>query len=125
MDSKDKRTGWLRGLEVGSQVFVENYGNKYLESVTNITPTGRMTVGSSNYNEFGREMGKGYRGCGRWKLAECTEEALREFRTKQSISTLKRRISDIIDRRNHIDWEEKDLIDVWNVLKKYHKKEEQ
>ena len=121
MESKDRRTGWLRDLEVGSKVLVSNYNHTYLQEVTSISPTGRLTIGSSIYNEHGYQMGPRHG----WRLSQCTEEALKKYLEQVSIEKLKTRISQVMDRRHHIEWEEKDLIDVWNIIKKYHKKEEQ
>lgn len=120
MESKDKRTGWIRDLEVGSRVFISNYNTMYLREVSGITPTGRMTIGCMKFSEYGKEMNSKHG----WSLVQCTEERLKGYLCQQSIRTLLTRICEVVERRNHIEWEEKDLIDVWNTLKKYHKKEE-
>lgn len=75
--SKDKRTGWLAGLQVGDKVFVVNWYTKRLGEVTKITPTGRIVIGNITFTPNGRQYGSG--SFGSYVLKECTKKKYEEF----------------------------------------------
>jgi len=61
VSDKDKRKGWLRDLKVGDLVLVDHgWTNRSIGKIEKITPTGKMSVGSSRYRADGFEEGKGY-----------------------------------------------------------------
>lgn len=51
---KDRRTGWLRNLKVGDNVFVRSDFYLKLGTVSKITSTGRITVFNSTFSHLGR-----------------------------------------------------------------------
>jgi len=59
---------WLRELKVGDNVFVHQGSIKFIKTVEKITPTRRMTVGTTIYNHHGYEIG------GRKCLSQWTED---------------------------------------------------
>lgn len=73
---KDKRTGWLKELKVGDEVFVkhigdnDNYNGMKFGVVFRITPTGKIVVfrrdlsGRVNFNDKIRYSAEGYNGSG-------------------------------------------------------------
>lgn len=75
-EDKDKRTGWLRALKAGDDVVVVEARDTRLTKVDAVTPTGRIKVGSRQFDHRGREM----RGYTEWSrchphLLEANEES--------------------------------------------------
>lgn len=51
---KDKRTGWLKDLKVGDEVFLIGLYSQKVVTVEKITPTGRINAGGYQFNHYGR-----------------------------------------------------------------------
>jgi hypothetical protein len=59
-DDKDKRTGWLRTLQVGDVVAVSRpHSPTTLCKVERITHTGGLRAGGIEFNPYGRSKGPG------------------------------------------------------------------
>jgi hypothetical protein len=87
---KDKREGWLRALKVGDKVIVNtggHYGKKYVKYVSKITPTGRIIVDATQYNERGWERTSNHFKHSKF-LIEYTKEDEEEIIIKQIIFKL-------------------------------------
>lgn len=73
---------WLKELKVGEKVFVSNmFGNKTLETVQRITPTGRVVVNGIQYIN-------GVHNFSNWRaytLEEATDEKIEEYKIKNFI----------------------------------------
>jgi hypothetical protein len=82
-ESKDKRTGWIAELVVGSLVFISaGYHEDDLVKVDSITPTGRIKIGTLTYDERGRRIGyTGY-------LTEVTPAKLKLRKNRKNIEKL-------------------------------------
>jgi len=119
----DKRQGWLLKLKVGDKVIVSNWGNRRVETVKKITPTGRIhvTVGVTTemFNPDGYNRGTKWNG--RDCLEEATPERLEDIRVKDRTGTLKFQISQVTDRFFNLEISLDDLEAVWKILEKYQK----
>ena len=61
MNDKDKREGWLKELKVGDLVLIDYGFNKQsIGKIDKITPTGKISIGSSRYRPDGHIEGTGY-----------------------------------------------------------------
>lgn len=88
---KDKRTGWLRELVVGSKVLVENqYGALRLSTVKSITATGKITIDSGSIFS----VGGSYKASmfGYVYLRESSEENMLRYTTARARATLQDRL---------------------------------
>ena len=123
--SKDKREGWLKDLKVGDKVLVERGRMCSVEEdvIAKITPTGRMTTEKAGtYDHRGNRYP--YQRYYYARLREWTEKEALAIRTAELVGRLKYKISEVIKMRNHIEWDVEDLETVWNILKKYERKED-
>ena len=83
---KDKRTGWLKDLKVGDEVFLIGlYSQKIVVVVDKITPTGRINAGGYQFNHYGRGKITDYRTL---QLMELTPE----LRSKHLLSLKRERL---------------------------------
>lgn len=90
---KDKRTGWLKDLKVGDEVFVDSltrYGDRQIGIVSRITPTGRISVESDCDRQYSPE---GYNKNGLYpaRLSEIkqeTKDKIRERLIKKILTVL-------------------------------------
>lgn len=87
---KDKRTGWLKDLKVGDEVFVigELLHEVFLQKIAiieTITPTGRINAGGYQFNHYGRCKITDYRTL---QLTELTPE----LRSKHLLSVKRERL---------------------------------
>lgn len=87
--AQDKRTGWLADLKVGDKVFINVIGFDHTiecREITKITPTGRITCGSYEFNQRGHSMGK-YS----WTspcLIESTEEIVNKWKHERLVTLI-------------------------------------
>lgn len=76
------KNSWLKELKAGEKVFVSNmFGNKTLETVQRITPTGRVVVNGIQYIN-------GMHSFDNWRaytLEEATDEKIEEYKIKNFI----------------------------------------
>lgn len=87
---KDKRTGWLKDLKVGDEVFVigELLHEVFLQKIAiieTITPAGRIKAGGYKFNQCGRCRITDYRTL---QLSELTPE----LRSKHLLSVKRERL---------------------------------
>lgn len=82
---KDKRTGWLKDLKVGDEVFLIGLYSQKIVAVEKITPTGRINAGGYQFNHYGRCKITDYRTL---HLAELTPE----LRSKHLLSVKRERL---------------------------------
>ena len=82
---KDKRTGWLKDLKVGDEVFLIGLYSQKIVVVENITPTGRINAGGYQFNHYGRCRITDYRTL---QLTELTPE----LRSKHLLSVKRERL---------------------------------
>lgn len=87
---KDKRTGWLKDLKVGDEVFVigELLHEVFLQKIAiieTITPAGRINAGGYQFNHYGRGKITDYRTL---QLMELTPE----LRSKHLLSLKRERL---------------------------------
>ena len=91
--------------------------------IAKITPTGRMTTEKAGtYDHRGNRYP--YQRYYYARLREWTEKEALAIRTAELVGRLKYKISEVIKMRNHIEWDVEDLETVWNILKKYERKED-
>lgn len=88
----DKRTGWLADLKVGDKVVLDKlFADDMVGQITNITPTGRMTVTAGDYSyncdASGRQMGE--QGYYRMHMVQLTPERAEKIRRKNLQDALK------------------------------------
>ena len=117
MENKDKRTGWLKELKVGDNVFIRSSLGLKLGTVTKITPTGRITVFNSTFSHMGR-AGSGFSVI---RLEEATPEKISQhiegFQKSKMVKLIKENISKInFENLDLGDLEE--LVDISNQLVK-------
>lgn len=117
MEHKDRRTGWLKELKVGDNVFIRSSLGVKLGTVTKITPTGRITVFNSTFSHMGR-AGSGFSVI---RLEEATPEKISQhierFQKTKMIKSIKENISKInFENLDLGDIEE--LVDISNKLVK-------
>lgn len=87
--SKDLRTGWIAELKEGDKVIIRSGSPLYWNSrtgrkvrtVTKVTPTGRINVGSSTFDQCGRLYGQTWHTD---RLEEYTEESLKTIKAGQA-----------------------------------------
>lgn len=82
---KDKRTGWLKDLKVGDEVFLIGLYSQKIVVVDKITPTGRINAGGYQFNHYGRSKITDYRTL---QLMELTPE----LRSKHLLSLKRERL---------------------------------
>lgn len=82
---KDKRTGWLKDLKVGDEVFLIGLYSQKIVVVEKITPTGRINAGGYQFNHYGRCRITDYRTL---QLTELTPE----LRSKHLLSVKRERL---------------------------------
>lgn len=82
---KDKRTGWLKDLKVGDEVFLIGLYSQKVVTVEKITPTGRINAGGYQFNHYGRCKITDYRTL---QLTELTPE----LRSKHLLSLKRERL---------------------------------
>lgn len=82
---KDKRTGWLKDLKVGDEVFLIGLYSQKIVVVDKITPTGRINAGGYQFNHYGRCRITDYRTL---QLTELTPE----LRSKHLLSVKRERL---------------------------------
>lgn len=114
---KDRRTGWLRNLKVGDNVFIRSSLGLKLGRVSKITPTGRITVFKSTFSHLGR-AGSGFSVV---RLEEATPEKISQhierFQKLKMIKLIKENFSKInFENLGLGDLEE--LVDISNKLVK-------
>jgi hypothetical protein len=80
--SKDKRTGWIANLKAGDKVFVSWNGNLELKTVDRITPTGRIVIKDSAFDDSGNLI-TNRDSWNRYWLVEVTEERLEQYNLDQ------------------------------------------
>ena len=51
---KDKRTGWLKNLKVGDEVYLVGSYSQKIVTIEKITPTGKINAGGYQFNHYGR-----------------------------------------------------------------------
>ena len=82
---KDKRTGWLKDLKVGDEVFLSGWYSQKVVTVEKITPTGRINAGGYQFNHYGRCKITDYRTL---QLVELTPE----LKSKHLLSVKRERL---------------------------------
>lgn len=82
---KDKRTGWLKDLKVGDEVFLVGAYSPNIAVVEKITPTGRINAGGYQFNHYGWCRVTDYRSI---HLKELTPE----LRSKHLLSVKRERL---------------------------------
>lgn len=97
---KDKRTGWLKDLKVGDEVFLIGLYSQKIVAIEKITPTGRINAGGFQFNHHGRCKITDYRTL---QLMELTPE----LRSKHLLSV----------KRERLETEVKNIINDINVSK--------
>ena len=117
MENKDTRTGWLKELKVGDNVFIRSYLGLKLGTVTEISSTGRIAVYNSTFSHTGRAES----GFPLIRLEEATPEKISEhiekFQKSKMIKLIKENISKInFEKLDLGDLEE--LVDISNQLVK-------
>lgn len=117
MENKDKRTGWLKELKVGDNVFIRSHLGLKLGTVTEISPTGRIAVFNSTFSHTGRAES----GFPVIRLEEATPEKISEhiekFQKSKMIKLIKENFSKInFENLGLGDLEE--LVDISNQLVK-------
>lgn len=108
-ETKDKRVGWLRDLEVGDKVFIVSSkgvlgSTKTLAVVEKITPTGRLNVKGQQFPPSGR-IYENYRST---KLEQANKQAIQEHVSNIEKQKLIKEITDkvnsgILNRMTSID----------------------
>jgi hypothetical protein len=108
-ETKDKRVGWLRDLEVGDKVFIVSSRGvlgsaKTLAIVEKITPTGRLNVKGQQFPPSG-SIYENYRST---KLEQATEQAIQEHVSNVEKQKIIKEITDkvnsgILNRMTSID----------------------
>ena len=109
MENKDKRTGWLKELKVGDNVFIRSSLGVKLGTVTKITPTGRITVFNSTFSHMGR-AGSGFSVI---RLEEATPEKISEHIERFQKSKMTKLIKENVSK---INFENLDLGDLEELL---------
>lgn len=105
MENKDKRTGWLKELKVGDNVFIRSSLGLKLRTVTKITPTGRITVFNSSFSHLGK-AGSGYSVV---RLEEATPEKISKYHQQLQKSKM---IKLVKENFSKINFEKLDLGDI-------------
>ena len=82
---KDKRTGWLKDLKVGDEVFLIGLYSQKVVTVEKITTTGRINAGGYQFNHYGRCKITDYRTL---QLVELTPE----LKSKHLLSVKRERL---------------------------------
>lgn len=85
----DKREGWLAGLKVGDQVFVQDMTGLTPTTIERISPVGRISVKWGSTTDVFSPSGRGIRSSkwyGRNHLEQATLEGLADFRYKQDLA---------------------------------------
>lgn len=98
---KDKRTGWLKELKVGDEVFLIQQGrgvwgsHTTISQVQKITPTGKINVDGVQFSPDGSYYGSSN---SLW-LKELTPESKEEYLAERKRQTLARSISNTLTPR--------------------------
>ena len=97
---KDKRTGWLKELKVGDEVFlIQSRGvwgsHTTISQVQKITPTGKINVDGVQFSPNGSYYG----GSNHLWLKELTPESKEEYLAERKRQTLARNISNTLTPR--------------------------
>ena len=97
---KDKRTGWLKDLKVGDEVFlIQGRGvwGSYttISQVQKITPTGKINVDGVQFSP----NGSNYSGSNSLWLRELTPESKEEYLAERKRQTIARNISNTLTPR--------------------------
>lgn len=97
-ETKDKRVGWLRDLNVGDKVFIVRSNGvlgsvRTLAVVEKITPTGRLNVKGQQFPPSG-SIYENYRSA---KLEQATEQAIQEHVSNIEKQKLIKEITDKVN----------------------------
>ena len=97
--SKDKREGWLAKLQVGDPVVVSGLYNGRVSKVIKITPTGKIVVDNTRYDESDNPVRY-------WdtttRLEEATPDMLKYYNIKVMVSRIKNALEGINSRSKNL-----------------------
>lgn len=101
---KDKRTGWLKELKVGDEVFLiqgRGVGGSHttISQVQKITPTGKINVDGVQFSPDGSYYGSYCGGSNSLWLKKLTPESKEEYLAERKRQTLARSISSTLTPR--------------------------
>lgn len=77
------RYNWLKDLKAGDKVIVSSRWHRTIQTVDKVTPTGRINIGATVYDNTGRERGSQSWSYG--KLEQATPEAIEKIRRDKII----------------------------------------